>query len=218
MRGERLIYPRATRATLLLSTPMLATLLLAPAPSALAQTETIEEVVVTGSRIPRTDLDGVAPVTIYTEADIDRTGATSIGQLLREIPSVAGGAQTTQINNGGGGTMQISLRGMGSVRTLVLLNGRRVVSSVSSGAGTAVDHGHSSTLPPAAAATATTGCSSPPRPTRRKSKSPIVNGRRYHCSKPQATSSSSAVPRRPGDATAPSARRPANATATATAW
>ena len=67
-------------------------LLLAPAPSALAQTGTIEEVVVTGSRIPRTDLDGVAPVTIYTEADIDRTGATSIGQLLREIPSVSGGA------------------------------------------------------------------------------------------------------------------------------
>ena len=139
MRGKRSTCPRATRATLLLSTPMLAVLLLAPAPSALAQTETIEEVVVTGSRIPRTDLDGVAPVTIYTEADIDRTGATSIGQLLREIPSVSGGAQTTQINNGGGGTMQISLRGMGAVRTLVLLNGRRVVSSVSSGAGTAVD-------------------------------------------------------------------------------
>ena len=109
---------------------------------AVAQEEaagTIEEVVVTGSRIPRADIEGAAPVAIYTEADIDRTGATSIGQLLREIPSVAGGAQTTQINNGGGGTMQISLRGMGSVRTLVLLNGRRVVSSVSSGAGTAVD-------------------------------------------------------------------------------
>ena len=139
MRGKRLTCPCATRASFLLSTPLLATLLLVPAPSALAQTETIEEVVVTGSRIPRTDLDGVAPVTIYTEADIDRTGATSIGQLLREIPSVSGGAQTTQINNGGGGTMQISLRGMGAVRTLVLLNGRRVVSSVSSGAGTAVD-------------------------------------------------------------------------------
>jgi len=120
-----------------------AVLLLAPAAyPAVAQEESagpIEEVVVTGSRIPRGDIDGVAPVAIYSEADIDRTGATSIGQLLREIPSVSGGAQTTQINNGGGGTMQISLRGMGSVRTLVLLNGRRVVSSVSSGAGTAVD-------------------------------------------------------------------------------
>ena len=99
----------------------------------------IEEVVVTGSRIARTDLEGVAPVTIYTSVDIDRSGATSIGQLLREMPSVSGGAQTTQINNGGNGTMQISLRGLGAVRTLVLLNGRRVTASVSDGAGTSVD-------------------------------------------------------------------------------
>ena len=102
--------------------------------------ERIEEVIVTGSRIPRSDLDGVAPVTVYTAADIDRSGATSIGQILREIPSVAGGAQTTQVNNGGGGIMQISLRGMGAVRTLVLLNGRRVTASVDSGAnGISVD-------------------------------------------------------------------------------
>ena len=100
----------------------------------------IEEIVVTGSRIPRADLDGVAPVATYSAEDIARSGATSIGQLLREIPSVAGGAQTTQINNGGGGVMQISLRGIGAVRTLVLVNGRRAVASVDEGAnGLAVD-------------------------------------------------------------------------------
>ena len=100
----------------------------------------IEEVVVTGSRIARADIEGVAPVTVYTSVDIDRSGATSIGQLLREMPSVSGGAQTTQVNNGGGGTMQISLRGLGAVRTLVLMNGRRVTASVDSGAdGIAVD-------------------------------------------------------------------------------
>ena len=100
----------------------------------------IEEIVVTGSRIPRADLDGVAPVATYSSEDIARSGATSIGQLLREIPSVAGGAQTTQVNNGGGGVMQISLRGIGAVRTLVLINGRRAVASVDDGAnGLAVD-------------------------------------------------------------------------------
>lgn len=100
----------------------------------------IEEVVVTGSRIARTDLEGVAPVTVYTSVDIDRSGATSVGQILREMPSVSGGAQTTQVNNGGGGVMQISLRGLGAVRTLVLLNGRRVTASVDEGAnGIAVD-------------------------------------------------------------------------------
>ena len=104
-----------------------------------AEFSQIEEVIVTGSRIARTDLEGVAPVTIYTSVDIDRSGATSIGQLLREMPSVSGGAQTTSINNGGNGTMQISLRGLGSVRTLVLLNGRRVTASVSDGAAINVD-------------------------------------------------------------------------------
>ena len=116
-----------------------ATLLWWPLPSG-AEEAAVEEVVVTGSRIPRSDLEGVAPVTVYTSVDIDRSGATSIGQLLREIPSVSGGAQTTQVNNGGGGVMQISLRGMGAVRTLVLLNGRRVTSSVDDGAsGISVD-------------------------------------------------------------------------------
>ena len=111
-----------------------------PASAEEAADAEIEEVVVTGSRIPRQDLEGVAPVTVYTQVDIDRSGATSIGQILREIPSVAGGAQTTQVNNGGGGTMQISLRGMGAVRTLVLLNGRRITSSVDDGAnGISVD-------------------------------------------------------------------------------
>ena len=88
--------------------------------------EEIEEVVVTGSRIVRTDLEGTSPVQIFERFEIARSGQTSIGQLLREIPSVAGGAQTTQINNGGDGTNRISLRGLGSTRTLVLMNGRRL--------------------------------------------------------------------------------------------
>ena len=130
--------------TLTRSCLVVGALLLAAPQSALAQEQQqqaeIEEVLVTGSRVPRADLEGVAPVTVYTAADIDRSGATSIGQILREMPSVAGGAQTTQINNGGSGIMQISLRGMGAVRTLVLLNGRRVTSSVNDGAnGISVD-------------------------------------------------------------------------------
>lgn len=88
--------------------------------------EEIEEVIVTGSRIVRTDLEGTSPVQIFERIQIARSGQTSIGQLLREIPSVAGGAQTTQINNGGDGTNRISLRGLGSTRTLVLMNGRRL--------------------------------------------------------------------------------------------
>lgn len=89
----------------------------------------MEEIIVTGSRIPRRDLVGPSPVSVYDRKNIEQSGATSIGQLLREIPSVAGAAQTTAINNGGGGSQNISLRGIGSARTLVLINGRRAADS-----------------------------------------------------------------------------------------
>ena len=55
--------------------------------------ENIEEMVVTGSRIVRADLEGTSPVQIFEEEDIQRSGVTSLGQLLREMPSVAGGAR-----------------------------------------------------------------------------------------------------------------------------
>ncbi|MDJ0793161.1 MAG: TonB-dependent receptor [Woeseiaceae bacterium] len=89
----------------------------------------LEEITVTGSRIPRKDLEGPSPVSIYDRTNIEQSGGTSIGQILREIPAVAGGAQATNINNGGTGSQNISLRGLGSARTLVLINGRRAPDS-----------------------------------------------------------------------------------------
>ena len=86
----------------------------------------LEELVVTGSRISKSELEGSSPMQVLDFAFIAKSGQTSVGQLLREIPSVAGGAQTTQVNYNGDGTNQISLRGLGSDRTLVLMNGRRL--------------------------------------------------------------------------------------------
>ncbi|MXZ45269.1 MAG: TonB-dependent receptor [Gammaproteobacteria bacterium] len=86
----------------------------------------LEELVVTGSRIGKSELEGSSPMQVLDFAFIAKSGQTSVGQLLREIPSVAGGAQTTQVNYNGDGTNQISLRGLGSDRTLVLMNGRRL--------------------------------------------------------------------------------------------
>lgn len=86
----------------------------------------LEELVVTGSRISKSEFDGPSPVQVLDLAFIAESGQTSVGQLLREIPAVAGGAQTTQVNYNGDGTNQISLRGLGSTRTLVLMNGRRL--------------------------------------------------------------------------------------------
>jgi len=76
-----------------------------------AEEDTIAEVIVTGSRIPRNDLNGPSPVSVYDSGAIARSGATSIGQFLREAPAIAGQGQTTSVNNGGSGSQNISLRG-----------------------------------------------------------------------------------------------------------
>ena len=95
----------------------------------------MEEIVVTGSLIPRRDLTGPSPVTVFDRDSIAQSGVTSIGQMLREIPAVSGQAQSTTINNGGTGSQNISLRGLGSQRTLVLINGRRAPDSSGSNNG-----------------------------------------------------------------------------------
>jgi len=101
----------------------------------------MEEVVVTGSHIARDDLNSVGPVTIMTAPEIAATGVTSLEVLLQRLPSSAGfgGNQGSAywVSNGWG-TPQINLRGMGINRTLVLLNGRRIVAG-GTGANTSVD-------------------------------------------------------------------------------
>jgi hypothetical protein len=101
----------------------------------------MEDVVVTGSRIKRQDLEGVGPVTVFTAQDIEATGITSTETLLQRFSASAGfaGNQTNAYwADNGYGTAQVNLRGLGINRTLVLLNGRRIVSG-GTGANSAVD-------------------------------------------------------------------------------
>ncbi|MDG1244230.1 MAG: TonB-dependent receptor [Porticoccaceae bacterium] len=97
--------------------------------SVYAQDEALEEVIVTGSRIAQADLEGANPVTVIDRAQMLRTGAPSVGEILQNLPSSAGGAVNTGVNNGGSGAVRFSLRGLGSQRTLVLINGKRAVAS-----------------------------------------------------------------------------------------
>lgn len=103
------------------------------APSALAQdsgaegAEPIEEIVTTGSRIKRADLDSASPVTVVSQEDLQVTGVTDVGRLLQRLPSMSGSPIGTTTNNGGNGSVQIDLRGLGAVRTLTLINGKRTV-------------------------------------------------------------------------------------------
>jgi iron complex outermembrane receptor protein len=88
----------------------------------------LEEIVVTGSRLATTGLNTSAPVTILDRAEIETTGAASVGELLRELP-VATASASDSAGRGNGGSATVALRGLSAVNTLVLINGRRVLSN-----------------------------------------------------------------------------------------
>lgn len=85
-----------------------------------------EEIVVTGSRIRRKDLTTPAPVAVLSKEQIQASGKVSLGDFLQSLPE-QGNALNTNVNNGGAGASRVDLRGLGNQRTLVLLNGRRMV-------------------------------------------------------------------------------------------
>ncbi len=89
---------------------------------------TIEEVTVTGSRIISQDGFGqTSPVTVVGMDEISSYGFTRVEDILNNLPQIER-AQTAFIANGASGTASIDLRGLGSHRTLVLINGRRMQS------------------------------------------------------------------------------------------
>ena len=88
---------------------------------------------VTGTRIKRTDVETAQPVTIITQQAIKATGLTSVGDILSALPQVRS-VLNAQVNNGNDGSSTIDLRNLGSIRVLVLVNGRRWVSSIGTGA------------------------------------------------------------------------------------
>ncbi|HPW32864.1 MAG TPA: TonB-dependent receptor plug domain-containing protein, partial [Arenimonas sp.] len=91
---------------------------------------TLKSVEVTGSRIPRTQSENASPVYTVNKEAIEKTGALTIGDFLQDIPSISGAATNPAVNNGGGtGAATVSLRGLGEERTLILINGRRIVTN-----------------------------------------------------------------------------------------
>ena len=95
-------------------------------PAAQAQpSEGLGEIVVTGSRIAIPNLESISPVTSVTAADIALTGKTNVSDILNQLPQIFA-AQGGMISNGGSGTAELNLRNLGSSRTLVLVDGRRL--------------------------------------------------------------------------------------------
>ena len=92
-----------------------------------AQPTAVQEVVVTGSRIPRPNTTAVSPIQTVGQKEFKLEGTVNAETLLNNLPSVS--PSSTQSQNGGGigeGLATVDLRGFGPSRTLVLVDGSRI--------------------------------------------------------------------------------------------
>lgn len=87
--------------------------------------ERSQDIIVTGSRIPQPNLESASPVTVVTSQEVKLSGTTRTEDLINSLPQ-AFAAQGSNVSNGASGTAEVSLRGLGSNRNLVLVNGKRL--------------------------------------------------------------------------------------------
>jgi len=138
----------AVQLSLLLALPAAAH---AQTPAPQPEARTLDTVQVTGSRIRKAELETAVPVQVLTREDIDRSGFTSVADIVQNL-TASGAALNTRFNSsgnfgfppdGGGvgaGAATVDLRHLGAKRVLVLVDGIRWVNeSSASGVGSAVD-------------------------------------------------------------------------------
>ncbi|MCW8125016.1 TonB-dependent receptor [Microbulbifer halophilus] len=96
-----------------------------------AQTEeiTVTGRGLTGSHLRHPQLDSYAPIDVLAQPELEITGAQTVAELLKFLPAVSGNSTSTSVSNGGDGTATVTLRGLPASNTLVLINGRRIVSN-----------------------------------------------------------------------------------------
>jgi outer membrane receptor protein involved in Fe transport len=105
--------------------------------TASSDVQKLEKYEVTGSRIKTVDAEGPSPVKVITRIEIENSGRTNLTDLLRDLPE----AGFTGINEGGTtaavrGSTALNLRDLGANNTLVIVNGRRVVTTANASGGT----------------------------------------------------------------------------------
>ena len=98
----------------------------------------VEQIVVTGSRVTRDGFEAPTPVMVLTQEDIQNTSPTNnIADFVNQLPALAGSIRPSnsrlELSNGIAGINALNLRSLGTVRTLVLIDGRRSVGSTASG-------------------------------------------------------------------------------------
>lgn len=99
--------------------------------SANSSEETVEEVVVTGSRIRRSNASSPIPLQVFSATDLQEGGSTDLAEAIIQLPGVSESISPQNSNNliQTSGLSTISLRRLGDDRTLVLIDGKRAVSN-----------------------------------------------------------------------------------------
>ena len=109
---------------------------LGTAPPTFAQDDEIEEIVVTGSHIRRTEYEGRAPIQIVDAEAIELIGAAQVVEVLKEL-TVNSGSQFYNETNDRAGVSQFNIRNLGLGSTLTLINGKRAgIAAVADASGT----------------------------------------------------------------------------------
>ena len=85
-----------------------------------------QDIVITGTRIPQPNLTSASPVTVISSQEVKLQGTSRTEDLINSLPQ-SFAAQGSNISNGSSGTATVNLRNLGASRTLVLINGRRLI-------------------------------------------------------------------------------------------
>ncbi|MCA0201721.1 MAG: TonB-dependent receptor [Proteobacteria bacterium] len=106
---------------------------LASAQQAAQAPAAVDEIVVTGSRIVRDGYEAPTPVSVLGAEELDSMNANNIADAVNALPAFSGSVKprnmTANLSSGAAGVNQLNLRGMGTNRTLILLDGQRVINS-----------------------------------------------------------------------------------------
>lgn len=101
----------------------------------------LDRVTVTGTRLLGPALDGAYPINVIGREQLENSGHATLGEYLQDLPFMSGSPIGTSVNrrgSGGGfsrGIETVELRGLGAQRTLVLVNGRRMIAGGSGASG-----------------------------------------------------------------------------------
>jgi outer membrane cobalamin receptor len=102
-------------------------------PAAAQDSQSVEKVTVTGTRLKKRDYNTTSPITTVGSQTFELTQTTSVESLLNDLPQLVPGNTFTSNNAGGEDFATLDLRGLGPQRTLILINGNRMPASSTTG-------------------------------------------------------------------------------------